>query len=131
MEAFWKAAAIMILTVILSSSLGKTEKDISAVLSVAACCMILTVALQYLSDVVVFLWELGNSQKSGTPFIGILLKISGVALVTEISSLFSSDAGNSSLGKAMQILGNSVILFLSLPIFEAFLTMIQEIMGCL
>lgn len=131
MEAFWKAAAIMILTVILSSTLGKTEKDISAVLSVAACCMILTVALQYLSDVVVFLWELGNSQKSGTPFIGILLKISGVALVTEISSLFSSDAGNSSLGKAMQILGNSVILFLSLPIFEAFLTMIQEIMGCL
>ena len=131
MEAFWKAAAIMILTVILSSTLGKTEKDISAVLSVAACCMILTVALQYLSDVVVFLWELGNSQKSGTPFIGILLKKSGVALVTEISSLFSSDAGNSSLGKAMQILGNSVILFLSLPIFEAFLTMIQEIMGCL
>ncbi len=131
MEAFWKAAAIMILTVILSSTLGKTEKDISAVLSVAACCMILTVALQYLSDVVVFLWELGNSQKSGTPFIGILLKISGVALVTEISSLFSSDSGNSSLGKAMQILGNSVILFLSLPIFEAFLTMIQEIMGCL
>ena len=131
MEAFWKAAAIMILTVILSSTLGKTEKDISAVLSVAACCMILTVALQYLSDVVVFLWELGNSQKSGTPFIGILLKISGVALVTEISSLFSSDAGNSSLGKAMQILGNSVILFLSLPIFEAFLTMIQEIIGCL
>lgn len=131
MEAFWKAAAILILTVIFGAAIGKTEKDISVVLSVAACCIVMMVALQYLSDVVAFLWELGNSGAEGNPFLSILLKISGVALVTELSSLLSADAGNSSLGKAMQILGNAVILFLSLPIFEAFLSMIQEILGCI
>lgn len=131
MEAFWKAAAILILTVIFGAAIGKTEKDISVVLSVGACCIVMMVALQYLSDVVAFLWELGNSGEEGNPFLSILLKISGVALVTELSSLLSADAGNSSLGKAMQILGNAVILFLSLPIFEAFLSMIQEILGCI
>ena len=130
MEGFWKAAAILILTVVLGSAIGKTEKDLTVVLSLSACCIILMVALQYLSDVLAFLWELGNRVSDRNPFTGILMRIAGVSLVTEVSSLLSSDAGHSSLGKAMQILGNSVILFLSLPILEAFLTVIQEIMGC-
>ena len=130
MENYWKACAIMILTVVLGAALGKTEKDLSVVLSLAACCIILMVALEYLSDILVFLWELGSGIGDRNPFIGILLKIAGVALVTEVSSLFSSDAGNCSLGKAMQILGNSVILFLSLPILEGFLEIIREILGC-
>ena len=120
----------MILTVVLGAALGKTEKDLSVVLTLAACCIILMVALEYLSDSLVFLWELGSGIGDRNPFTGILLKIAGVALVTEVSSLLSSDAGNSSLGKAMQILGNSVILFLSLPILEGFLEIIREILGC-
>ena len=130
MENYWKACAIMILTVVLGAALGKTEKDLSVVLTLAACCIILMVALEYLSDILVFLWELGSGIGDRNPFTGILLKIGGVALVTEVSSLLSSDAGNSSLGKAMQILGNSVILFLSLPILEGFLEIIREILGC-
>ena len=130
MENYWKACAIMILTVVLGAALGKTEKDLSVVLTLAACCIILMVALEYLSDILVFLWELGSGIGDRNPFTGILLKIAGVALVTEISSLLSADAGNSSLGKAMQILGNSVILFLSLPILEGFLEIIREILGC-
>lgn len=130
MESYWKACAIMILTVVLGAALGKTEKDLSVVLTLAACCIILMVALEYLSDILVFLWDLGNNLGDRNPFTGILLKIAGVALVTEVSSLFSADAGNSSLGKAMQILGNSVILFLSLPILDGFLEIIREILGC-
>lgn len=130
MENYWKACAIMILTVVLGAALGKTEKDLSVVLTLAACCIILMVTLEYLSDILVFLWELGSGIGDRKPFTGILLKIAGVALVTEVSSLISADAGNSSLGKAMQILGNSVILFLSLPILEGFLEIIREILGC-
>ena len=96
MENYWKACAIMILTVVLGAALGKTEKDLSVVLSLAACCIILMVALEYLSDILVFLWELGSGIGDRNPFTGILLKIAGVALVTEVSSLLSSDAGNSS-----------------------------------
>ena len=129
MEAFWKAVAVMILTVILGVTLGKTEKDIAVVLTVAACCAVMIVAMQYLSDVVAFLWELGNSANDQNPFLGTLLKISGVALATELTGMISADAGNNSLGKAMQILGNAVILFLSLPLFQSFFSILQEILG--
>lgn len=128
MEAFWKAAALIILAVILGVALEKAEKDISTVLTVTACCAVGVVAMEYLSEVVGFLWKLGNSSDYGNPFLGTLLKIAGVALVAELTGLLSSDAGNSSLGKAMQILGTSAILFLALPLFESLFSILQEIM---
>lgn len=131
MEGFWKAAAVMLLTVILGAAIGKNEKDLSAVLSVLGCCLIMNIAVRYLSDVVAFLWQLGRLSANQSGFLGPLLKISGIALVTEIIAMIGADTGNQGLGKAMQLLGNAVILSLSLPLFDAFLGIIQEIMGYL
>ena len=131
MEAFWKAAAVAVLTMILRVTLDKTAKDISVVLSIVACCAVIMVALNYLSEVIEFLWKIGNSSDYRNPFMNILLKISGAALATEVTGLICADAGNSSLSKALQILGSAAILFLSLPVFESFLSVIQEISGFL
>lgn len=131
METFWKAAAIILLTVIISTALGKTEKDIAVVLNITACCIVILVALNYLSEVIAFLWQLGSGTDHLNALLETLLKITGIALMAELAELISADAGNSSLGKAMQILGNTAILFLSLPLFETFFAMIQEIMGIL
>ncbi len=129
METFWKAIAVIILTVILGVTLGKTEKDISVVLSVTACSIIMIIAMQYLEEVIAFLWQLSSKESEQIPSIKIILKITGVALVTELTTLISSDAGNSSLGKAVEILGNATILNLALPLLETFLTILQELMG--
>ena len=129
MDVFWKAVSVAIIAVILGVSIGKYEKDIFIVLTVIACCVVAAVAMEYLSEVIAFLWKLGNNSDFRNPFVNILLRISGVALVTELTGAISSDAGNDSLTKAVQILGNTVILFLSLPLFEAFVTTIEEIMG--
>lgn len=131
MESYWKAVAVSILTIILGAAIGKKEKDISVLLTVAACCIVMMVSMGYLSDVIAFLWELGNKAHDQSFFTDILLKITCVALTTEIVGLLSTDAGNSSLAKVIQILGNAAILFLALPLFEAFLSIIQEIMGFL
>lgn len=129
METFWKAIAVIILTVILGVTLGKTEKDISVVLSVTACSIIMIIAMQYLEEVIAFLWQLSSKESEQIPSIKIILKITGVALVTELTTLISSDAGNSALGKAVELLGNAAILNLALPLLETFLTILQELMG--
>ena len=58
MIMFLKAAAIVIVTVILSAAVGKKEKDIAVVLIAVACCGIAGLAMQSLSDVIAFLWKL-------------------------------------------------------------------------
>lgn len=125
---FWKMAAIAILTVIFSTTISKTEKDISLVLSIAASSLVLLTAMRYLSELIDFLWQMNNNAVWKNPFLEPLLKISGVALMTELTSLISSDAGHSSLGKAMQILGNTVILVLTIPVFESFFAVVQELL---
>ena len=87
MELFWKAAAVVILTMILGLTLGKTQKDIAIALTVVTCSVVMTIALQYLSDVIRFLWDLSNKCSNQNSFMGTLLKISGVALVTTSKSL--------------------------------------------
>lgn len=129
MDLFLKTIAMALLAVILTVTLGKTEKDISLVLSITACCAVTAVASQYLSQVIGFLWELRGDFDAGSPFLEILLKISGVALMTELSGVISGDAGNSALCKAIQILGSAAILYLSLPLLEGFHTVIREILG--
>ena len=128
MEAFWKAAAIVILTIILGLTLDKTQKDISIVLTVTACGVVMMIAMQYLSEVIRFIRDLCDKCGDQNLLVDMLLKISGVALVTELTGMISADAGKTSLGTAIQILGTSVILSLSIPIFESFLVIIQEIL---
>ena len=123
MSLFWKAAAAVLLAVVLGLSLGK-QKDIGVLLTMAVCCMVAMIAISYLEPVLDFLREL---EMQGD-MLGILLKAVGIGLVSEIAGLVCTDAGNGSLGKTLQMLGSAVILYLSLPIFTAMLELIREIL---
>lgn len=129
MGLFWKAAAAALITVVLGLALGKQEKDISTLLTIAVCCMVVMIAINYLEPVLDFLWELeilGNLQGG---MLGVLLKALGIGLVAEVAGMVCSDAGNASLGKTVQMLGGAVILYLSIPVFRALLELIQQILG--
>lgn len=129
MDSFWKATAAILLTVILILALGKQEKDISVLLGMAACCLVGVIAVSYLEPVVDLMRELGELGEVSGSTLGILMKAVGIALVSEIAGMLCSDSGSASLGKMLQMLGSAAILYLSIPIFRALLTLIQEILG--
>ena len=129
MEMFWKAAAAVLIAVVLGLALGKQEKDISVLLTMAVCCMGATIAISYLEPVLDFLRELEALGDLQGDMLGILLKAVGIGLVAEIAGMVCTDAGNGSLGKTLQMLGSAAILYLSLPIFSALLKLIQDILG--
>lgn len=129
MTEFWKAAAMILIAVVLGLAVGKQEKDISVLLTMAVCCMTAMIAVSYLETVLDFLWELESVGNIQNGFLGILLKAVGIALIAEVAGMICSDAGNGSLGKTLQMLGSVVILYLSIPIYNALLTLIREILG--
>lgn len=128
MDLFWKAAAGVLVTLILTLALGKQEKDFSTVLSLIVCTAVTGIAVFYLEPVLDFLEALnalGNLQKD---MIGILMKLLGIGLVCRIAGTVCADAGNGALGKTVEILGGVTVLYLSLPIFSAFLELLQQIL---
>lgn len=129
MEQFLQALAMALLAVILALTLGKQGQDMAALLSIAACCMAVVIAVNYLKPVMDFLRRLEALGNLNGGLVGILFKAVGIGVVSEIASMVCADAGNASLGKALQILASSVILWLSIPIFTTLIELIQKIMG--
>ena len=129
MYTFCKAAAAVLLAVVLVPAVAKTEKDISVLLTMAVCCLVAAAALSYLEPVLDLLWELKALGDLSGEMLEILMKAVGIGLVAEIAGMICADAGNGSLGKTLQILASTAILYLSIPLFQAFLTLVQEILG--
>ncbi len=129
MALFLQAAAAILLAVILGLTLSKQGKDLGILLTIAVCAMTALVALRYLEPVVKLVESLEGLAGLENGMLEILLKVVGIGLITEIGGLVSTDAGNASLGRILQLLGSAVILWLSIPVFTALMDLIGEILG--
>lgn len=128
MDTFIKATAGVLITLILCLVLAKQGKDLSILLVLLVSCMVLSTALTYLQPVLDFFDRLTVIGKLNTELIGILLKAVGIGLLAEIAGLICADAGNSALGKTLQIMASAVILALSVPIFTQLLELIETLL---
>ena len=126
MDLYLKAAAAVLIVLVLGQAIS--QKDLSLVLSMLAAVMIAALMLHYLEPVLEFLKELRQIGEMQGNMLEILLKILGIGIITEITQMICKDSGNASLGQAMQLLGTTVILWLSLPVFNTLLNIIQKIL---
>ena len=129
MDTFLKATAAVIVTVVLGLVITKQSKDLATVLVIFVCCIIIGAAVLYLQPVIDFLNRLQILGQLDSQLLTILLNTTGIGLLTEITVLVCTDAGNSSLGKALQILACAVILWLSVPLMNELITLVENIMG--
>lgn len=128
MELFLQATAAAIVTLILALTIEKQGKDIAILLTAAVCCMIGVVAVTYFSQVIGFLRQLQTLGNLNSTIISSLLRILGIGLITELSAMVCTDAGNSALSKALEFLGAAVSLALSVPIFTELIELVQKIL---
>ena len=129
MSEFLKIVSLVLLTVVLGLSVGKTEKDISAVLGMVSLCIAACAAVTVLEPVLDYLEALRRVFNLPDELVSTLLKAVGIALTAELSAAVCTDAGSASLGKILQILGGAVVLSLSIPMFRTLMTIIKEMTG--
>ena len=129
MSQYLQTSAGVLIGVILALILGKQSKDWALVLTVAVCCMVLSVAAVYLEPVLDFADRLTQQAGLDGDMLGILFKAVGIGLVGEITALICQDSGNAALGKGLQLLASVVVIWISLPMMEALLELVQQILG--
>ena len=61
--------------------------------------------------------------------LSVMLKAVGIGLLAEISVAICKDSGNESMGKSLGILSSVAVIWLSIPIFERLITLLDEILG--
>ena len=129
MTGFWQGSAAVLLAVILILALGKQGKEMGLLLSLAVCCMVGVLALSYLKPVVDMLEQLQEIAGIEPQMLRILLKAVGIGILGELAGLICTDAGNGALGKALQLLTGAVILWLSIPLIQALIELLSEMLG--
>ncbi|MBQ5608450.1 MAG: hypothetical protein IIU86_05430 [Oscillospiraceae bacterium] len=129
MGVFLKAVAGILTALILWLSLDKHGKDFSILLTLAVCAMIITVAMSFLQPVVDFINKIQAIGNLDNDLLAVILKVVGIGLIAEISTLICKDAGNESMGKALQILASVVIVWMSIPVFEKLLSLLDNLLG--
>ena len=129
MDTLFQVCAGAVLAVVLMALLRKQGSDLALLLSVAACVLVLLCAVRYLQPVIAFFEKLQSSVGIDPTLMSILLKAVALGLIAEITALICADAGNSALGKAVQILAAVGMLWLSIPLMTRLLELVQQMTG--
>ena len=129
MDILFKASACVLISVILYNAISKEHKELSLLLSIAVCCMISICALSYLKPIFSFVQRLQILGQLNSDTVSIVLKVVGVSVIAEISSLTCKDIGNGAMGKSLQFMATAVILWLALPLFEELISLIEDVLG--
>ena len=129
MDLFFKATAAVLLSVILFLILNPHCKELGILITLVVCCMVAITAGQFIQPVVGFLDTLQQVGDLDNAYLSVLLKVVGIGFLSEVAALVCTDAGNATLGKTLQMLAACVILWLSIPLLDSLLELIQDILG--
>ena len=129
MNVFLKTAAGILTALILWVSLNKHSKDISVLMTMAVCAMVIIAAISFLQPIVEFLRKIQSVGNLDEDLLSVILKVVGIGIIAELSALICKDAGNESMGKALQFMSAAVVLWISIPVFEELLSLLDKILG--
>lgn len=129
MSIFLKTAAGVLAALTVWLCISKYNKDISIIITLTVCAMVIISAMSFLRPVIGFFEKLQLTAKLDGELLSVVLKVVGVAIVGELSTLVCKDAGNESMGKALQFLCASVAIWMSIPVIEKLLSLIDGILG--
>ena len=90
--------------------------------------LILVMVLDKLTGIVDLLSNLSSKAGVSSQFLGILLKITGIAFLTEFAVSICNDAGESAIANKIDLGGKIIIIAISVPIISALLELIIKIL---
>lgn len=119
------------IAVILWLLLEKREKDLALLLNIAVCCGLSAGAMFYLQPVIEWIWELSAMGNLTQDMLRTLLRAVGIGTVAEMTAMICMDAGNSSLAASVRLCGSCAVLYISIPLMQTLMSLIQDILGVL
>ena len=124
-----KAAMIGMGAAFLAVFLKPVRQEYSMLLILAAGVLILFLGMAELTPVIRSMKEIAEMVKIRNEYPLALIRMIGITYVAEFASGIAKDAGFSSLGKQIELLGKLSILAVSLPILSILVDTMKGIMG--
>ena len=129
MTGLLQATVIGIVTVLLTAMIKKNSQELALLLTLAACVLIGLLLLQLAEPVIEFLAKLRNIAGLDKTLTEPMLKTVGIGLITQIGATVCADAGENAVARMIEVCGGILALYVSLPLMEAVLSLIDTMSG--
>jgi stage III sporulation protein AD len=121
-----KIACIGLMAVFLAMTLKNIQSEYAMIIGIAACMILFGLSLTKLEVIMESIENLRQYVTINSMYIGIVLKVVGIAYISEFSANLCKDAGYSGIASQIEMFGKLSILVMSMPILTTLLTTIQE-----
>ena len=128
MEDVIKIIAIGLLAVILIIIIKQYKQEYALYISIIAGVIILYMMMNRLEGIIDLLKSITNKAGVSSEFLGILLKITGIAFLAEFAISICKDAGESAIANKVEIGSKVVIISMSIPIISNLLDVIVRLL---
>ena len=123
-----KIIGIGITALIIIIILKQYKPEFVVYISIIAGIAILLLSLSQMSGVINLLKDISSRASISSEFLGIILKITGIAILTEFAVSICQDSGESAIANKIDIGGKIMIITMSIPIISALLETILKVL---
>lgn len=123
-----KIIGVGLIALIIIIILKQYKPEFSIYVSIIAGIIILSMVIGKLSSVINILLNLSNRAGTGSDFLKILLKITGIAILTEFAVSICKDSGENSIASKIDLGGKIIVISISIPIITALLELLISIL---
>lgn len=123
-----KIIGIGLISLIVIIILKQYKPEFAVYASIIAGIFILILSISQISGVINLLRSLASKANINSEFLGIILKITGIAILTEFAVSICQDSGESSIANKIDIGGKVMIITISIPIISSLLETILKVL---
>ena len=123
-----KIIGIGLIALIIIIIIKQYRPEFTIYISIIAGVLIITLSMDKLTGIINILTTLSNKTGINSEYLKILLKITGIAILTEFAVSICNDAGESAIATKIDLGGKIIIISISIPIIVALLELIVKIL---
>ena len=128
MDTYFKIIGLAMIGVLLGLVLSKGAKDYSFMLVLVVCVGMIMAVVAFLRPILSLIDKLTVTIGEHGKWMTTLLKAVGISFVGEICASICSDSGQGTIAKMLQYSTAVAILWISIPMIESLLDLIQSIL---
>lgn len=123
-----KIIGIAFIAVIVIVILKQYRPEFAIYASIIAGVLILSLASGTLSGIINMIKSISSKTNINSEFLVILIKITGIAILTEFAVSICKDSGESAIASKVDIGGKIIIISMSIPIINALIDTVVKIL---
>ena len=122
-------ASVGLICAVLSLTVRSYRPEFSVYISIACGLLLFAMIAAELEDIISYLYRLIDGAGSARIYFPVLLKVLGIAYLTDFTAQICRDAKESGIASKVEMAGKILIFYAALPVFTSLIRMLEMLLN--